>query len=52
VKDIGKMVAFLADDDTAGFITGSRMLVDGGLTTVGKVLVDPSHKLSPFFNYP
>jgi len=34
-EDIAKMVAFLIDDEQAGFITGSFMLVDGGCTTAG-----------------
>jgi NAD(P)-dependent dehydrogenase (short-subunit alcohol dehydrogenase family) len=30
--DVAEMVAFLADDSKAGFITGQQFVVDGGVT--------------------
>ncbi|OWJ57633.1 SDR family oxidoreductase [Inquilinus limosus] len=36
--DIAKAVAFLADDDLAGFITGAMLPVDGGLTAGNRVM--------------
>ncbi len=30
-RDIGEAAAYLADDETAGFVTGTNLIVDGGI---------------------
>ncbi len=34
-EDIGKMVAFLADDSKSGFATGAEFFVDGAMSVAG-----------------
>lgn len=40
-REIANVIAFLLDDDAAGYVTGANYAVDGGFSTTGVVRRDP-----------
>jgi len=50
-EDVGKLVAFLIDNEQSGFITGTSNLIDSGSTTNGGFKLIPGNPISDFYNF-